>query len=35
VTALSDGTVAAVGRQSGSTTGTIPLILQDAMSAPH
>jgi hypothetical protein len=34
VTALSDGTVAAVGSQFSSTTGTTPLILQDAVSAP-
>jgi hypothetical protein len=34
VTALSDGTVAAVGTQSSSTTGQTPLILQNAASAP-
>jgi hypothetical protein len=34
VTALSDGTVAAVGSQSSSTTGQTPLILQNAASAP-
>ncbi len=34
VTALSDGTVAAVGQQESSTTGTTPLILQNAASAP-
>jgi hypothetical protein len=34
VTALSDGTVAAVGSQIGSTTGQMPLILQNAASAP-
>jgi hypothetical protein len=33
VTALSDGTVAAVGFQFSSTTGTTPLILQNATSA--
>src|SRR5262249_36987869 len=35
VTALSDSTVAAVGSQVSSTTGTIPLILQNAESAPR
>jgi hypothetical protein len=35
VTALSDGTVAAVGNQFGSTTGTTPLILQNAASPPR
>jgi hypothetical protein len=34
VTALSDGTVAAVGEQDSSTTGITPLILQNAGSAP-
>jgi hypothetical protein len=34
VTALSDGTVAAVGSQTSSTTGHTPLILQNAASAP-
>jgi hypothetical protein len=34
VTALSDGTVAAVGNQFSSTTGTTPLILQNPWSAP-
>jgi hypothetical protein len=34
VTALSDGTVAAVGSQVSSTTGQTPLILQNAASAP-
>src|SRR5262249_13529523 len=34
VTALSDGTVAAVGGQGSATTGTTPLILQNAASAP-
>jgi hypothetical protein len=34
VTALSDGTVVAVGNQFSSTTGTIPLILQNPVSAP-
>ena len=34
VTALSDGTAAAVGFQEDSTTGFTPLILQDAASAP-
>jgi hypothetical protein len=34
VTALSDGTVVAVGFQFSSTTGTTPLILQNATSAP-
>jgi hypothetical protein len=35
VTALSDGTVAAVGTQFSTTTGTTPLILQNAVSAPR
>jgi hypothetical protein len=34
VTALSDGTLAAVGTQSSSTTGQTPLILQNTVSAP-